>query len=69
MEVFCADCTSQLATGDGIDTRECALCGATLCRHSARKSSLRDDGGPWVDAIVCKDWAPCMVRHGERAIR
>lgn len=69
-EEICEKCRAQLDAGDGIDTRDCALCNAMICRHSARKGPLRTEGGKWdPEAIVCKEWAPCVVRTGKRWIK
>jgi len=69
MEVICKDCRALLDAGDGIDTRQCAICTATVCREEARKAHVRVDGGAWSEQVVCKDSFRCMVRHGQRVIK
>lgn len=66
---ICAACRAQLDVGDGIDTRSCALCSATVCRHSARKATVRSGAGPWEKKIVCNNWTGCIVRHGQLVIK
>lgn len=68
-ESICAPCRALLDAGDGIDTRQCFVCGATVCREEARKARVRTGDGEWTQQVVCRDWAACVVRHGKRVIK
>jgi hypothetical protein len=69
VELICTTCRELLDAGDGINTRVCVLCGATICREEARKAQVRIGDGPWAQQVVCKEWTACCVRHAGKVIR
>jgi hypothetical protein len=68
-QAICEACRALLASGDGIDTRECAICGATVCREESRKARVRFNGGDEQQVVACRDWGACAIRHGARVIK
>lgn len=69
MELICTTCRALLDAGDGIDTRECFLCGAVVCRENARKAQIRIGEQPWRVEVACLEPFACLRRHADRIMK